>query len=49
MHPEIITNQAGKCPKCGMALVIKDLSEEDRKINVDHIGHSTSSHTNGCH
>ena len=23
MHPEVITNEPGKCPKCGMALVKK--------------------------
>lgn len=23
MHPEVVTNQPGKCPKCGMDLVEK--------------------------
>jgi hypothetical protein len=23
MHPEVISNKPGKCPKCGMDLVIK--------------------------
>jgi hypothetical protein len=23
MHPEVVLNKAGKCPKCGMALVEK--------------------------
>ena len=23
MHPEVITNEPGKCPKCGMALIPK--------------------------
>lgn len=23
MHPEVVTSQPGKCPKCGMSLVAK--------------------------
>jgi hypothetical protein len=23
MHPEVISNKPGKCPKCGMDLVVK--------------------------
>ncbi|AWM31588.1 heavy metal-binding domain-containing protein [Hymenobacter nivis] len=23
MHPEVVTNHPGKCPKCGMDLVVK--------------------------
>lgn len=23
MHPEVVANQPGKCPKCGMDLVVK--------------------------
>ncbi|MFD1470285.1 heavy metal-binding domain-containing protein [Hymenobacter caeli] len=23
MHPEVVTDQPGKCPKCGMDLVVK--------------------------
>jgi hypothetical protein len=31
MHPEVIANQPGKCPKCGMTLV----KREDKKVNDD--------------
>ncbi|MEX2566312.1 MAG: heavy metal-binding domain-containing protein, partial [Cyclobacteriaceae bacterium] len=24
MHPEVLSDQPGKCPKCGMTLVIKE-------------------------
>ncbi|MFA5991769.1 MAG: heavy metal-binding domain-containing protein [Candidatus Doudnabacteria bacterium] len=23
MHPEVVSNEPGKCPKCGMELVVK--------------------------
>lgn len=28
MHAEIIKDKAGKCPKCGMNLVVKDVNKE---------------------
>jgi hypothetical protein len=28
MHPEVVTNAPGKCPKCGMDLVKKETSEK---------------------
>ena len=28
MHPEVISNNPGKCPKCGMDLVIKEAKVE---------------------
>src|SRR5690242_8865206 len=31
MHPEIVNDKPGKCPKCGMALVLK---EEKPKLRV---------------
>ena len=34
MHPEVISNQPGKCPKCGMNLVPK----QDVK-QAEHSGH----------
>ena len=30
MHPEIISDKPGKCPKCGMDLVQKDSSSEHK-------------------
>ena len=29
MHPEIHENKAGNCPKCGMALELKNTAEKD--------------------
>lgn len=49
MHPEIIANQPGKCPKCGMVLEARDVSKKSGSSNVDHSGHTSSSHTGGCH
>jgi hypothetical protein len=37
MHPEIITNKPGKCPKCGMTLVkvaSQKVKEESKKANA---------------
>lgn len=31
MHPEVISDTAGKCPKCGMALVQKKITTEKAK------------------
>jgi hypothetical protein len=28
MHPEVISNKPGKCPKCGMTLVEKKLAKK---------------------
>ncbi len=33
MHPEIISDKTGKCPKCGMELVQKNSSSE-HKLNM---------------
>jgi hypothetical protein len=34
MHPEVVSNRPGKCPKCGMKLVVK------KDANTpDHGGH----------
>jgi len=29
MHPEVISNKPGKCPKCGMDLVKKETMPKD--------------------
>jgi len=49
MHPEIIASKAGKCPKCGMVLEIRDPNSRYRNINTEHSGHSSSNHASGCH
>lgn len=30
MHPEVNSDKPGKCPTCGMDLVLKKESEEDK-------------------
>lgn len=34
MHPEIISAQPGKCPKCGMDLVQKNSSSSEHKMDM---------------
>lgn len=34
MHPEVISNKPGKCPKCGMDLVQKTSSSSENKMNM---------------
>ena len=34
MHPEVISNKPGKCPKCGMDLVQKKSSSSENKMNM---------------
>lgn len=29
MHPEVLQNEPGKCPKCGMDLVLKDVKNDN--------------------
>lgn len=34
MHPEVMKDEPGKCPKCGMELVKKEMTDEEmKKIN----------------
>ena len=34
MHPEVVSNKLGKCPKCGMDLIeIKDKPKAKEKLN----------------
>ena len=40
MHPEIITDQPGNCPKCGMKLV----PLEEKKLQKSNVQRSTSNH-----
>ena len=35
MHPEVISDKAGKCPKCGMDLELKEgNTKKDEKMNM---------------
>jgi hypothetical protein len=35
MHPEVTSDKPGKCPKCGMDLVIKKSADNNNKMNMD--------------
>lgn len=34
MHPEVILDKPGKCPKCAMDLVLKDSSSSEHKMGM---------------
>lgn len=34
MHPEVKSNKAGECPKCGMELILSDEKLEDRSTDT---------------
>jgi hypothetical protein len=34
MHPEILSNKPGKCPKCGMTLVKKEAAKKPAKTKM---------------
>lgn len=36
MHPEIISNKPGVCPKCGMQLVEKSKLSDPKKMSMMH-------------
>ena len=38
MHPQVVKNEPGKCPKCGMDLVPLSKSKDE------HLGHQHKSH-----
>lgn len=46
MHPEIISNKPGKCPKCGgMDLVPMNEAHQDGKQHMDHSNHEGHDHS----
>ncbi len=36
MHPEVVSNKPGSCPKCGMTLVKKEEKADQNKMIVEH-------------
>lgn len=38
MHPEVLTDSPGKCPKCGMQLVEKSKVSDAKNIDMMHHG-----------
>src|SRR5699024_4535323 len=49
MHPEVVSDQPGDCPKCGMHLVLVESSDSQAHSNHgnchDHDGHKTNHET----
>jgi hypothetical protein len=48
MHPEVVADHPGKCPKCGMTLVLKEEEKHSTPINREqahNAQHSTSNHS----
>ncbi|MBI2053147.1 MAG: copper-translocating P-type ATPase [Candidatus Sungbacteria bacterium] len=45
MHPEVVSGRPGRCPECGMNLVL--VPDASKKAFVDHNGHGMSSPTHG--
>jgi uncharacterized protein with PIN domain len=40
MHPEVMKDEPGKCPKCGMELVKKEMTDEEmKKMEMDTMKH----------
>lgn len=40
MHPEVMMNEPGKCPKCGMELEKKEMTDgEMKKMEMDSMKH----------
>ena len=49
MHPEIIKKESGKCPKCGMELVLVEKKGHEKNVHTesemaDHNGHDMGKH-----
>ncbi len=34
MHPEVLSNKPGKCPKCGMTLIKKEAAKKPAKMKM---------------
>jgi len=46
MHPEVSSNEPGKCPKCGMDLVKKETSQmpDSAAVLTDSVEHLNKTH-----
>lgn len=36
MHPEVVSNKPGQCPKCGMQLTLKSAGKEKKHADSTH-------------
>ena len=44
MHPEVVSDEPGSCPKCGMDLVPREAAGGTDHDHVDHSGHDRADH-----
>ncbi len=49
MHPEVVEDEPGSCPKCGMDLVAREVGGDADAGEHDHSGHGHGDHDHGDH
>jgi len=49
MHPEVVEDEPGSCPKCGMDLVAREAGGDADAGEHDHSGHGHGDHDHGDH
>ena len=49
MHPEVVEDETGSCPKCGMDLVAREAGGDADAGEYDHSGHGHGDHDHGDH
>jgi len=49
MHPEVVEDEPGSCPKCGMDLVAREAGGDADAGEHDHSGHGHGGHDHGDH
>lgn len=49
MHPEIVRDEPGSCPKCGMDLVVREDGEDEGHSEHEHSSHDHGEHEHGGH
>jgi Ni,Fe-hydrogenase III large subunit len=49
MHPEIVRDEPGSCPKCGMDLVVREDGEDEAHSEHEHSSHDHGEHDHSGH
>jgi len=49
MHPEIVRDEPGSCPKCGMDLVVREDGEDEGHAEHEHSSHDHGEHDHSGH
>ena len=49
MHPEIVRDEPGSCPKCGMDLVVREDGEDEGHSEHEHSSHDHGEHDHSGH